>query len=83
MAFMLQNMALGRKTTNATANTTSPIMHFYNSTTDNQAAVSVVGYFNSVADNLIIGDCIYLRPSDGPVFSAVTAVSPNVTILIF
>ncbi len=64
----------------SSANTKAPVHWSYLSASDNAATIKGSAYFNTKANDLKIGDAIYIYASDPKAqILKVTAVSPNVT----
>lgn len=67
----------------STANQKAPTAYLYTAIDDDLAAVMVSGYFNDRSLSLSIGSLIYVYATDQAALLEVTAVSPNVTVIIY
>ncbi len=77
--FVLQ----GFSTSSVTGNTSSPRVFSYISATDALATIIASAYFNAVVAHFQISDLIYVVGTDGAAFYKVTAITPDVTVMLF
>jgi hypothetical protein len=55
-----------------------PVMWTYDSGDDNLAAVTASGYFDGAADDLQVGDIVFVKASNGNIIHAISGNSAGV-----
>lgn len=79
MAFDIKNFSY----ISASANSDSPRLFSYASSTDTRDTITASAYFNEVHAKLKISDIIFVEGSNGRAAYYVTGVTPNVTVLFY
>ncbi len=81
MAF--ESTLMAKTTTNATEGLVNIGFAYGPSAADDKSVIKAVGYFNTFADQMTVGDYIYIEGDDlGNEIVVVTAITPDVTVTV-